>query len=31
MTYDEYGQNYTELKQLVCTGEMVTPSNAKYI
>ena len=31
MTNDEYGQWYTELKQLVCTGEIVTSSDAKLI
>ena len=29
MANDEYGQHYTELRQLVCTGEVVTSSDAK--
>ena len=29
VTNDEYGQWYAEPKQLVCTGEIVTSSDAK--
>ena len=29
MTNDEYGQQYTELKQLICTGEIVTSGDTK--